>query len=211
MKSYSIRWKNGTYFESIFGHFPQFFSFHFLDKIHLGQNRCSQGLVLSTRSNIFWISFWVSKPRIIISCPNFNIKAWTIKLGFDSNPGTHTINVVSCLAHYYWTLILSENFWLTEFLIALHCSWPLFQNVKFMQFPLLLSIVDLIGKWDSSWFGPKSENADLISVITHTHKPQYDRRRFYKNILLFEITRWKWAYTLKKVEFFVFFHVMTFL
>lgn len=129
----------------------------------------------------------------------------------NSNPGTHTINVVSCLAHYYWTLILSENFWLTEFLIALHCSWPLFQNVKFMQFPLLLSIVDLIGKWDSSWFGPKSENADLISVITHTHKPQYDRRRFYKNILLFEITRWKWAYTLKKVEFFVFFHVMTFL
>ena len=45
-------------------------------------------------------------------------------------------NVLSCLAHY-WTLILSENFWLTEFLIALHCSWPLFQNVKFMQFPLL--------------------------------------------------------------------------
>ena len=89
-------------------------------------------------------------------------------------------NVLSCLAHY-WTLILSENFWLTEFLIALHCSWPLFQNVKFMQFPL----VDLIGKWDSSWFGPKSENADLISVITHTHTAHTIRsKKIFKLLML---------------------------
>ena len=89
-------------------------------------------------------------------------------------------NVLSCLAHY-WTLILSENFWLTEFLIALHCSWPLFQNVKFMQFPL----VDLIGKWDSSWFGPKSENADLISVITHTHRAHTIRsKKIFKLLML---------------------------
>ena len=146
--------------------FSPIFQFFFLDKIHLGQKRYSQGLASSTRS--IEISSWENKPiyvLIVISYHNFTTKAWNIKLGPNSNPGTHTINVVSCLAHYYWTLILSENFWLTEFLIALHCSWPLFQNVKFMQFPL----VDLIGKWDSSWFGPKSENADLISVITHTH------------------------------------------
>ena len=139
--------------------------------------------------------------------PEITIKAWNSKLDTNSNPGTHTINVVSCLAHYYWTLILSENFWLTEFLIALHCSWPLFQNVKFMQFPLLLSIVDLIGKWDSSWFGPKSENADLISVITHTHKPLYhntNKEDFIKIFSYLKLHAESGLTHFKKAAFFVF-------
>ena len=133
-------------------------------------------------------SFFSSFTTLFYFCPIFALHFWCLFLkcsaaaagSFAGFSVLHTFyfpifflyfpflisrhNVLSCLAHY-WTLILSENFWLTEFLIALHCSWPLFQNVKFMQFPL----VDLIGKWDSSWFGPKSENADLISVITHTH------------------------------------------
>ena len=74
-------------------------------------------------------------------------------------------NILSCLAHY-WTLILSENFWLDWIFDSTLLLLAIVPKCKIHAVP---SLVDLIGKWDSSWFGPKSENADLISIITHTH------------------------------------------
>ena len=44
--------------------------------------------------------------------------------------------------------------------------------------PIHAVLRDLIGKWDSSWFGPKSENADLISELQLT---QHWRRRLGKH------------------------------
>ena len=90
-------------------------------------------------------------------------------------------NVLSCLAHY-WTLILSENFWLDWIFDSTLLLLAIVPKCKIHAVP---SLVDLIGKWDSSWFGPKSENADLISVITHTHTAHTIRsKKIFKLLML---------------------------
>ena len=53
--------------------------------------------------------------------------------------------------------------------------------------PIHAVLRDLIGKWDSSWFGPKSENADLISETNFNSSHATDEEDFENTIISYHL------------------------